>query len=56
MLTNLSGTILRINGRSIPLIYVSPTQIVGQLPVDVSGAITLNVATENGAVTAPFTV
>jgi hypothetical protein len=56
MLTNLSGTILRINGRSIPLIYVSPTQIVGQLPVDVSGAITLSVATENGMVTAPFTV
>jgi hypothetical protein len=56
MVTNLSGTILRINGRSIPLIYVSPTQIVGQLPVDVSGAITLSVATENGTVTAPFTV
>jgi len=54
--TNLSGTILRINGRSIPLIYVSPTQIVGQLPVDFTGAITLSVATENGTVTSLFTV
>jgi uncharacterized protein (TIGR03437 family) len=52
----LEGTSVSINGQNIPLFYVSPTQINGQLPFEIPpGAATLKV-TANGAVSAAFSV
>jgi hypothetical protein len=48
-LLELGGTSVTINGRSIQLLYVSPTQIYGQLPFTVEGNITVRVNTRNGA-------
>jgi predicted MPP superfamily phosphohydrolase len=45
----LGGTSVTINGRSIELLYVSPTQIYGQLPFNVEGNITVRVTTRNGS-------
>ena len=46
--TDLSGTVVTVNGRPIQLFYVSPTQIYGQLPFSVDGNVTIRVTTANG--------
>jgi hypothetical protein len=46
--TALAGTVVLINGAPIPLMYVSPNQIYGQLPSPVDGNITVRVTTANG--------
>ena len=52
----LEGTSVSINGQNIPLFYVSPTQINGQLPFEIpSGAATLKV-TANGATGTAFSI
>ena len=38
------------DGRPIQLLYVSPTQIYGQLPFSVDGNVTVRVTTANGFV------
>jgi uncharacterized protein (TIGR03437 family) len=44
--TTLGGTTVSINGQSIPLFYVSPTQINGQLPFEIpAGPATVTVTT-----------
>ena len=48
--TELSGTSVTISGRPISLLYVSGSQIYGQLPFTVSGNITVRVTTPNGFV------
>jgi len=51
--TTLGGAVVSINGESIPLFYVSPTQINGQIPFDVpSGSLTLTVTATLGSNTA----
>jgi uncharacterized protein (TIGR03437 family) len=54
--TGLSGASVTLNGRPVPLVYVSGTQINAQLPYDVQGYATLVVATPNGATGIPVTV
>src|SRR5262249_25243541 len=49
--TALSGTSLAINNTPIPLIYVSPTQIVGQLPFDLAKISNYTINNPNGFVT-----
>jgi 3',5'-cyclic AMP phosphodiesterase CpdA len=49
-LTQMAGTVVTVNGVPIQLLYVSPTQIYGQLPASVSGNITVRVTTANGFV------
>ena len=46
--SDLAGTVVTVNGRPIQLLYVSPTQIYGQLPFAVDGNITVRVSTANG--------
>jgi len=46
----LVGTSVFINGNPIQLLYVSPTQIYGQLPFAINGNITVRVSTANGFV------
>ena len=46
--TDMAGTVVTVNGRPIQLLYVSPTQIYGQLPFAVDGNITIRVTTANG--------
>jgi uncharacterized protein (TIGR03437 family) len=41
--TTLGGTQVLVNGAAIPLFYVSPTQVNAQLPLGVSGSITITV-------------
>ena len=48
--TEMAGTVVTINGNPIQLLYVSPTQIYGQLPFAVEGNITVRVTTANGFV------
>lgn len=48
--TELSETSVTINGRPISLLYVSGSQIYGQLPFTVDGNITVRVTTANGFV------
>ena len=48
--TNMAGTTVTINGQPIQLLYVSPTQIYGQLPFNINGNITIRVTTPNGFV------
>ena len=48
--TELSGTSVTISGRPISLLYVSASQIYGQLPFTVSGNITVRVTTPNSFV------
>jgi uncharacterized protein (TIGR03437 family) len=45
-----------LNGRRVPLLYVSRTQINAQLPFDVTGGGTLRVTTANGLSEAPINV
>jgi calcineurin-like phosphoesterase family protein/IPT/TIG domain-containing protein len=47
-LTQMAGTVVTVNGVPIQLLYVSPTQIYGQLPASVSGNVTVRVTTANG--------
>ncbi len=54
--TGLSGASVTLNGRPVPLVYVSGTQINAQLPYDVQGYATLVVATPNGTAVVPVTV
>lgn len=46
--TELAGTTVTINGRRLPLLYVSRSQVNAQLPFDVGGTARLQVATPNG--------
>ena len=48
--TELAGTIVTLNGRPISLFYVSSHEIRGQVPFEVTGSVTLGVATPNGFV------
>jgi uncharacterized protein (TIGR03437 family) len=52
----LSGTSLTINGRSLPVLYVSHTQINAQLPFDVQGAATLRITTPGGSTDVPVVI
>jgi len=54
--TNLGNAAVSINGQTIPLFYVSPTQINGQLPYEIPpGAATLKV-TANGTTSDAFSI
>ena len=54
--TNLANAAVSINGQTMPLFYVSPTQINGQLPFEIPpGAATLKV-TANGATSDAFSI
>jgi len=48
--TDMSGTVVTINGIPIQLLYVSPTQIYGLIPVGLEGNLTVRVSTANGFV------
>ena len=50
--TTIAGTSVLANGRPIPLIYVSSTQIWGQLPPDIQTPFLLSVTNANGSVQA----
>ncbi|MGH9658654.1 MAG: hypothetical protein ACRD96_08925, partial [Bryobacteraceae bacterium] len=52
----LGGVVVRFNGRDLPLLFTSPTQVNAQLPFDALGPGTLEVATENGAAGVPVFV
>ncbi len=54
--TELSGTSLTVNGRPLPLLYVSRTQINAQMPFDVQGAATLRISTAGGSVEVPVVI
>ena len=47
---DMAGTTATVNGRPIQLLYVSPTQIYGQLPFSVDGNVTVRITTANGFV------
>jgi hypothetical protein len=46
--SDLSGTVVTINGRPLQLLYVSPTQILARLPFNVDGNATVRITTANG--------
>jgi uncharacterized protein (TIGR03437 family) len=46
--TVLSGTSVTLNGRRLPLLYVSPTEIDTQVVTDARGPAVLGVRTANG--------
>jgi uncharacterized protein (TIGR03437 family) len=48
--TEMGGAIVTLNGRRLPLLYVSRDQINTQLPFDVQGAATLRVSSLGGVV------
>ena len=48
--TDMAGTVVTLNGNPIQLLYVSPTQIYGQLPFTLDGNVTVRVTTANGFV------
>ncbi|MGH9674118.1 MAG: IPT/TIG domain-containing protein, partial [Bryobacteraceae bacterium] len=50
---DLAGTSVTLNGRKLPLFYVSSSQINAQLPYDVTGPVKLQVTTINGSVDVP---
>ncbi|MGH9661182.1 MAG: metallophosphoesterase, partial [Bryobacteraceae bacterium] len=52
----LGGVVVRFNGRELPLLFTSPTQVNAQLPFDALGPGTLEVTTENGAAGVPVFV
>lgn len=52
----LGGVTITANGQPVPLLYVSPTQINIQIPYEISGQTTLQVATPNGSASATFFV
>ncbi len=45
-----------LNGRRIPLLFVSPSQVNAQLPFDVTGQATLRVTTPNGSAETSITI
>ena len=45
----MAGAIVTVNGRPIQLLYVSPTQVYGQIPFGIQGNITVRVTTPNGS-------
>src|SRR5262249_54270825 len=45
---DMGGTVVTVNGNPIQLLYVSPTQIYGQLPFNVDCNVTVRVTTANG--------
>ncbi len=45
----LNGTSVMVNGRSLPLLYVSPYQINAQMLFDVRGQVSLRVTSANGS-------
>ena len=45
----LSGTVVTLNGRRLPLLYVSSTQINAELPYDFDGPASLRVTTPDGS-------
>ncbi len=47
--TELSGISVSVDGRRIPLLFVSPTQVNAQLPFNVRGRVSLQVSTPNGS-------
>jgi len=53
---DLAGTSVTLNGRKLPLFYVSATQINAQLPYDVTGTVKLQVTTINGSVDVPVEI
>ncbi|MES1260834.1 MAG: metallophosphoesterase [Acidobacteriota bacterium] len=52
----LGGVTVTANGKAVPLLYVSPSQINVQIPYEVSGQVTLQVTTANGSVSTMFQV
>ncbi len=52
----LSGTAVMLNGRRLPLLYVSSTQINAKLRFDVEGAATVRVITPEGFSERPVTI
>ena len=54
--TEMGGTTVTFNGRQVPLLFVSRTQINAQLPYDVQGPGTLRVSYAGGSVEVPVTV
>jgi acid phosphatase type 7 len=54
--TTLSGVSLKLAGQSVPLLFVSSTQIEAQIPYGVSGPVTLEVTAPNGFAATALTV
>jgi len=54
--TQFPGMSVTLNGRTLPLLYVSSTQINAQLPFDMKGAATLRVTTPNGWSEIPISI
>jgi len=54
--TTLGGVSAELNGRPLPLLYVSGSQINAQIPFDIQGPATLRVATQNGTAYASVVV
>lgn len=54
--TQFPGMSVALNGRPLPLLYVSSTQINAQLPFDIRGSATLRVTTPNGTSEVPVTI
>lgn len=52
----MSGTVVTLNGRRLPLLYVSSTQINAKLLFTVEGPATLNVTTPEGSAETPLTI
>jgi hypothetical protein len=48
--TSVGGSAVSVNGVPVPLLYVSPNQIYGQLPGPVDGNVSVRVTTANGFV------
>lgn len=54
--TEMGGTNVTLNGRRLPLLYVSRTQINAQLPFDIQGPGTLRVTYSGGSAEVPVTL
>jgi uncharacterized protein (TIGR03437 family) len=52
----LAGTTVSLNDVQLPLLYVSPSQINAQLPLDVTGTATLRVTTASGSSAVPLQI
>ena len=52
--TTLSGISVKINGIAVPIAYVGPTQVNGQVPFELAPGPALLVVESNGAVSAPI--
>ncbi len=53
---SLGGVTVELNGRPLPLLYVSGSQINAQVPIDVRGTAALRVTTRNGTADASVVV